>query len=281
MHFSNDHAYVYAKVVVPVLILAVWLIVVCSNALVAYNTKEHWILSRNILLCTFAVLVFVVVCFFIPIPNHLFVRRQKIEDRLTLFAQGANSNIYEENGRLWKAMQTLPNYHSNSKIEIKCCNRKKDRTCTVPLIIFRKLHVSMMMISWQRIRMLQEKGDDIIRFFPYIYYIDTKRGVMQIEKIGAKIEKLELYRTQINELDGHLTRLGLVLEDVDADNVMVDSRGQLKVVDFDYVLTGQESKWMRSLGRILGTVQNAKSVLGANKVMQPMYPREASEGFPQ
>ena len=184
MQFSNDHAYVYATIVVPVLILAVWLIVVCSNALVAYNTKEHWILSRNIVLCTFAVLVFVVVCFFIPIPNHLFVRRQKIEDRLTLFAQGANSNIYEENGRLWKAMQTLPNFHSNSKIEIKCCNRKKDKTCTVPLIIFRKLHVLMMMISWQRIRMLQEKGDDIIRFFPYIYYIDTKSSRVVIDSIS-------------------------------------------------------------------------------------------------
>lgn len=80
MQFSNDHAYVYATIVVPVLILAVWLIVVCANALVAYNTKEHWILSRNIVLCTFAVLVFVVVCFFIPIPNHLFADKRSRTD---------------------------------------------------------------------------------------------------------------------------------------------------------------------------------------------------------
>lgn len=276
MHFPNEHVYLYAKVVIPALILTVWLILIGLNTVVAYHTKDHWMTttqSRNILLCTLAILGIGTLCCFIPIPNHWFVHRQALEHNIPLSGQGYNSKVYKDNDRLWKVMQTLPNYNSNSQIEIIYCNRTEDRTCTLPLIAFRKIHVSMMMLSWERVWMLQKQGDDIRRFFPHIYYIDTKRGMMQVEKIGVHVDNMEQHSTQIHELDQHLMRLGLVIEDVDIENVMIDLHGQLKVIDFDYVLTKQESKWMRSFARFAGTVRRTDGILGSQNVMHPLYPK--------
>lgn len=273
MRFKNEHAYVYAKVVVPALILGLWIILALVNTLIVYNTKAAWMsraCSRNILVCTVALLAIGAACLFIPIPNRWFVRRQVLEEHLPLFAQGFNSRLYEEHGRLWKVIQTLPTHHSLG-IESRCCNRDKDRTCTIPLIVFRRLHVSLIALSWSRILKLQKAGDEIAKFFPHIYHLDAKQGVMLFDKIETRVGSMQNYGEQIHELDRNLRRVGLVLEDVDDDNVMVDTNGQLRIVDFDYVLTPKESEWLRSFVATFATDVSARGVLGATRVMQPMY----------
>lgn len=275
MRFRDEHAYVYAKVFVPALILAVWTILALSNTLIVYNTKSPWMSrarARNILVCTLALLTIGATCLFIPIPNRWFVRRQGIEEHLPLFAQGFNSKLYEEHGRLWKVIQTLPTHHS-LKIESRCCNRDKDRTCTLPLIVFRRLHVSLIALSWSRILKLQKAGDEIAKFFPHIHHLDAKRGVMLFDKIESRVESMQTFGEQVHELDRNLSRVGLVLEDVDDDNVMIDASGQLKIVDFDYVLTPKESEWLRSFVATFARDVSARGVLGSTRVMQPMYPK--------
>ena len=272
MKFKDEHAYVYAKVLAPVLILVLWIVLALSNASIVYSTKDPWMsraCSRNILVCTVVLVAIVAACLFIPIPNRWFVRKQELENHLPFFAEGWNSKLYEENGRLWKVIQTLPIHHS-LKVESRCCNRDKDRTCTIPLIVYRKANVSMMRLSWSRIFTLQEGGDEISKFFPRIYYLDRSRGVMLFEKIPTKIESIEPYVCQIRELDHHLKRHGLVIQDVTKDNVKIDAGGQLKIVDFDYVVTLNERKWIAFLFRKFGAHQ-PPPLLGATNVLGRTY----------
>ena len=73
---------------------------------------------------------------------------------------------------------------------------------------------------------------------------------MLVQKINHSVKNVDDYRDQIYDLNCHLKRLGLFLHDMHADNLMVDQTGQLKVIDYDFVLTKNEHNFLQFAQRM-------------------------------
>ena len=90
-----------------------------------------------------------------------------------------------------------------------------------------------MLITWKRILSLQKENDPIQKFFPTIYKLNIIKKAILTEKIPHNLESNcpFNYTDQIKEMNSHLQRLGLYLDDIHHKNIMVDDNKQLKFID--------------------------------------------------
>ena len=248
---SKDHWYVIS----PIIMIACLIMLSLANIAIVHNTNQPWMSKAcaNKICIGIGAFVFVaVVCMYVPISYKL-PHQYKIETILPYVTEGTHSIVYAEQDRLWKVIQPLQNMKTQKS------QFKKRKTRTLKSIILRNLHISQMLASRSRIMQLQESGDPISSFFPNIYSIHKR--AMQVQKIDYSVENIDEYRYQIRDLNSHLKRLDLFLYDIHASNIMVDKRGQLKVIDHDSILTEAEHK-LKMLGQRIRRKLNIPIYLG-------------------
>jgi len=246
---SNDYWYVMA----PIIVIALLIMISMANIAIVYNTNQPWMsrtYANNICIGIGAFIVIAVVCMFVPIPYKLFAHQYKLETTLSYVTEGIHNKVYAEQDRLWKVLQPLKNKNSANATtaELRFCDCTKRKTCTLPFLIFRQLQLAQMRTSRSRIMQIQESGDPISSFFPVIYSIHKR--AMLVQKIDYPMENVDDYRDQIHDLNCHLKRLGLFFHDMPAHNFMVDQTGQLKVIDYDFVLTKNEHNFLQFAQRM-------------------------------
>ena len=118
--------------------------------------------------------------------------------------------------------------HINLPTPFKICY---DKLCTVPCLITHRITSNIIFISIIRQKQLEKELDE---FFPKIYYIDSKKKRIICDKIENKLTKETCpkdFTKQIKKLNDILVRLGLYLDDLHQENIMVDNNGKLKIID--------------------------------------------------
>lgn len=253
-------------VIAPIITIVGFIMFSIFNIAIVYNTKQPWMsktYANNICIGIGTLIFIAVLCMFVPIPYSLFARQYKLETVLPYVTEGVQNKVYAEQDKLWKVLQPLQNRNlGKQQFQLRCCDFENKKTCTLPFIIGRRLHILLMQESRFRIMQIQESCDPVSSFFPIIYVLHGR--AMLTQQIDYSIDNVNDYIDQIHDLNCHLKRLGLFIYDIHAGNLMVDQMGQLKVIDHDLVLTKAEHK-LKQLGQKVTRKRNIQ-LLGSTNI---------------
>ena len=252
-HFSDEIAYSYENILLKFVILPAVLAV--STAVIAFcflllnrfmpewcksyrwlpSTKTTYVILgiTVILICIFAFIYFCV-----PFKNTIFFvdYNKQLQKEFPVFVYGTWVTIYDAGStRLWKIISVPGVSHNDfNHVNLPTINKYcHPSACTIPVMIAHVISTTAMLITWKRIFSLQKEDDPIQKFFPIIYELNIERKAILTEKIPHQLQSNcpFNYADQIKEMNKHLQRLGLYLDDIHHRNIMVDNNKQLKFID--------------------------------------------------
>ena len=149
-------------VIAPLMVIAGFIMFSIFNIAIVYNTKQPWMSKTyaNTICIGIGTFMFIAaVCMFVPIPYDLFAHQYKLETVLPYVTEGVQNKVYAEQNKLWKVLQPLQNRNLGKQpFQLRCCDFETKKTCTLPFIIARRLHILLMQESRSRIMQMQGHG---------------------------------------------------------------------------------------------------------------------------
>lgn len=214
-------------------------VLVCATAAGIHLTEKRKLVLG---VSTCLLILYILIALILPLPVKFFFNDSHEEfSRFPVFKYGKYCILYTCEDKLWKVSAS-----TNSALLNVGKKYHGEYYCSPFHIILRQLKLKATFITWTRILSLQNEKDDICKFFPHIYSIDHERKAILIERIEHTLKKERCpvdYKEQISELDGHLIRLGLFIDDLHIENFMVNDRGQIKIVDCE-IYTRNEKQYL-------------------------------------
>ena len=244
---------------------------VCA-ALVGMYFTQKWNLVFVISTCI--LILCIIIVHRLPLPLKLFFKYTYKEfSKFPVFKFGSMCMVYTYDDKLWKVLAS--NVCTNGKCQDFPIGKKYhgEYYCTLNSIMARQLKLKIVWISWTRLLRLQNEGDDICKFFPRIYTIDHERRAILVERIEHDLIEERCpadYQKQISELDGHLRRVGLFVDDLHIDNVMIDDSGLIKIVDSE-LYTLDEMQYIRSLNSVTSSNNSPTSYVNTTNIFTSMW----------
>lgn len=243
--FNNDIYLCYRRMIWYYVYFPIGVLVCVTVAGIHFT--EKWKLVLVVSACV--LILYILIALILPLPVKLFGKNSHEEfSRFPVFKYGQFCILYTYEDKLWKvliftdsafALNFQKKYHFGSPFHI----------------ILKQLKLKSVFISWMRSLRLQNEKDDICKFFPHIYSIDHEHKAILVERIehGLTKERCPVdYKKQISELDGHLKRLGLFLDDLHMNNVMIDDNGHIKIIDGE-LYTLDEMQYLQSFTSIVSS----------------------------
>ena len=237
--FNNDIYLCYRRMIWYYVYFPIGVLVCATAAGIHLTEKRKLVLGVS----ACALILYILIALILPLPVKFFCNDSHEEfSRFPVFKYGKYCILYTCEDKLWKVSAS-----TNSALNVG----KKfhgEYYCSPLFIVLRQLKLKTVFILWMRLLRLQNEEYDICKFFPHIYTIDHERKAILVERIEHELTKERCpvdYKKQLSELDGHLRRLGLFLDDLHIHNVMVDNSGHIKIVDGE-IYTLDEMQYLQS-----------------------------------
>jgi hypothetical protein len=141
--------------------------------------------------------------------------------------------------------------------------------CTVPCMVAHMVSMRVILVTQRRLWDLQRAGDPIMRFFPYMYACDLDRMYTVVEEIPHALRgncPADLAQ-QLAELNRHLVRLGVYLDDMHHENFMVDAQGRIRAIDGELYTADELALQQRLLGVDTSQTGTARPYDNASNVL--------------
>jgi len=141
--------------------------------------------------------------------------------------------------------------------------------CTVPCMVAHDVSTHVIMVTQRRLWDLQRAGDPVMAFFPRMYACNVDRMYTVVEEVPLPLRgncPRDLH-AQLAELNRHLVRLGLVLDDMHNENFMVDARGRIRAIDGELFTTDEIALQQRVLTIDTSQTRPAQPYASASNVL--------------